>query len=137
MRAVQCIKIWSSTPIFNQDIFHATMGNESQHTLHTKEIYKVFQNEILWYIGLTIGLILYPIEWIIWNGQTIPNGIHLYSTNIGGICCHKISISFLFIVPFRKCHILIVVLVTKYLLLHWHIRPDKHPTYSFNTQIMS
>jgi hypothetical protein len=38
------------------------MGNESQHTLQTKEIDEVFQNGILQYIGLTIGLILYPTK---------------------------------------------------------------------------
>ena len=53
-------QIRSSTPIFNQVIFHATLGNESKHTLHTREIDKEFQNGILRYIGLTIGLILYP-----------------------------------------------------------------------------
>ncbi len=36
------------------------MGNESQHTLHTNEIDEVFQNGILQYISLMIGLTVTP-----------------------------------------------------------------------------
>ncbi len=57
------------------------------------EIDEVFQNGIFQYIGLMIGLMCIQL---------------LYAES-----CHETSISFLFNVPFTKCHILIVVLVTK------------------------
>ncbi len=43
----------------------------------------------------------------------LDDWLDVYPTAIRGINCHETSISFLFNVPFRKCHILIVVLVTK------------------------
>ncbi len=43
----------------------------------------------------------------------LDDSLDVYPTAIHGISCHETSISFLFNVPFRKCHILIVVFVTK------------------------
>jgi hypothetical protein len=77
------------------------MGNESQHTLHTNEIDKVFQNGILRYIGLMIGLMyIQPskqseMEEVFqkWNIPVywLDDWLDVYPTAIRGISCHKTS----------------------------------------------
>jgi hypothetical protein len=54
------------------------MGNESQHTIHTNEIDEVFQNGILRYIGLMIGLMyIQPSKQFEMN-KVFQNGIFRY-----------------------------------------------------------
>ncbi len=87
----------------------------------------IFQNGIFWYIGSEIGLMCIP------PGKQSHKKFHLdYSHNSctsrnmifqNRISCHDTSISFLFNIPFRECHILDVVLVTKFPLFCWHISP--------------
>ncbi len=59
------------------------------------------------------------VQYIPWWIETlvstlIRNWLDVYPTTTRGISCHETSISFLFNVPIRKCHISIVVLVTKF-----------------------
>ncbi len=58
--------------------YRSTMGNESQHTLHTNEIDEVFQNEILRYIGLMIGLMYIQPSKQSEINEVFQNGIFRY-----------------------------------------------------------
>jgi hypothetical protein len=84
--------------------FHSTMGNAPNHTLHTNENRQHFPkwNILKYFFNLCAG-----------KDNIFQNGIYCLGT----------SISFLFNIPFRKCHILVVVLVTKIRLFCWHVGP--------------
>ncbi len=87
----------------------------------------IFQNGIFWYILSEIGLMC------ISPGKQSHKKSHLdYSHNSCAginmifqkrISCHNTSISFLFDIPFRECHILVVVLVIKFPLFCLHVSP--------------
>ena len=63
------------------------MGNESQHTLHTNEIDKVFQNGILRYIGLMIGLMYIQPSKQSEMDKVFQNGIFRYIGLMIGLMC--------------------------------------------------
>ncbi len=63
------------------------MGNESQHTLHTNEIDKVFQSGILRYIGLMIGLMYIQPSKQSEMDEVFQNGIFWYIGLMIGLMC--------------------------------------------------
>ncbi len=63
------------------------MGNESQHTLHTNEIDEVFQNGILRYIGLMIGLMYIQPSKQSEMEELFQNGIFRYISLMIGLMC--------------------------------------------------
>ncbi len=63
------------------------MGNESQHTFHTNEIDEVFQNGILRYIGLMIGLMYIQPSKQSEMDEVFQNGIFQYIRLMIGLKC--------------------------------------------------
>jgi hypothetical protein len=63
------------------------MGNESQHTFHTNEIDKVFQNGILRYIGLMIGLMYIQPSKQFEMDKVFLNGVFWYIGLMIGLMC--------------------------------------------------
>jgi hypothetical protein len=63
------------------------MGNESQHTLHTNEIDEVFQNGILRYISLMIGLMYTQPSKQSEMDEVFQDGIFRYINLMIGLMC--------------------------------------------------
>ncbi len=67
--------------------YRSTMGNESQHTIHTNEFDEVFQNGILRYIGLMIGLMYIQTSKQSEIDEVFQNGIFQYIGLMIGLMC--------------------------------------------------
>jgi hypothetical protein len=95
-------QIQSEIHAIKKKTFHSTMGNAPNHTLHTNENRQHFPN---------LNILKYFFNSCARIDNIFQNKIY----------CLDTSISFLFNIPFRKCHSLVVVLVTKYPLFCWHV----------------